>query len=198
MPMTPTAHAYTRTKAGAETAIRTIARASGLRFAISRPGMIYGPGGAIWAKGLYAIARRSPLIWLGDGSGSTHPIYVDDVVDHLITLALHPAAEGEAFHCTPDPAPTWRAWLGAYARLAGASGWLGLPAAPAYALGALAQLLSPPGSIGRDAPDLIRHLVLGRLTYSMDKSRALLGWTPRVALDEGVARCAAYLRGTAT
>ncbi|MFN8452706.1 MAG: hypothetical protein U0521_29890 [Anaerolineae bacterium] len=60
------------------------------------------------------------------------PIYIDDVVDMMITAARHPAAANQIFNCTPDPSPTWRDFVGCYACLAGHWRWLAIPPAPFY------------------------------------------------------------------
>jgi nucleoside-diphosphate-sugar epimerase len=58
------------------------------------------------------------------------------------------------------------------------------------------MLFSPPYSRGRMASDLLRF-TLGRSQFSMAKARSLLGWQPQVGLEEGVARCAGWLRARA-
>ncbi|MFN8450319.1 MAG: hypothetical protein U0521_17465 [Anaerolineae bacterium] len=72
-----------------------------------------------------------PTPFVGDGRGSVFPIYIDDVVDMMITAARHPAAANQIFNCTPDPSPTWRDFVGC-ARLAGHRRWLAIPPAPFY------------------------------------------------------------------
>jgi nucleoside-diphosphate-sugar epimerase len=119
VPLEPARAAYGISKAEAEDVVRKVALEQELDYGIIRPGFIYGPRSRIWTAGLFRIARRKPTIFVGDGSGSILAIHVDDVVDLMTVLALHPAAARQAFNCTPDPAPTWREFLGAYAALAG-------------------------------------------------------------------------------
>jgi nucleoside-diphosphate-sugar epimerase len=189
-----TAHdPYVRTKQAAESTLREIAAETGLSYSISRPGMIYGAGGAMWTRGLFQVARRRPMPFIGDGRGTCFPIHVDDVVDQLVTLATHPAATGEAFNCAPDPAPTWRAFMALYARLAGHDRWLAFPY-PLFA--AAANVMRPFGSHDsalRDLP-MILHVFRANTVYTMDKARRLLDWSPRVDLESGIAGCAAWLR----
>lgn len=192
-PLAPGAAAYSQTKAAAERALIEIAQRTGLAYSIIRPGMIYGPGSSMWTGNLFRLARLRPIPFFGDGDIVVPAVFIDDVVDLTLTLALHPAASGEAFNASTDPAPTCRQLLGAYARLAGHDDWLALPVELAYLLAGLAQLFSPPRSIGRDLPDIV-DLVRRRTIYKIDKTRRLLGWQPRIALEEGVARCEPWLR----
>ncbi|MFQ3566523.1 MAG: NAD(P)-dependent oxidoreductase [Aggregatilineales bacterium] len=192
-PLAPGAAPYGQTKAAAERALIEIAQRTGLAYSIIRPGMIYGPRSPMWTRNLFRLARLRPTPFIGDGNGFAPAIFIDDVIDLTLTLALHPAASGEAFNASSDPAPTWRQLLGAYARLAGHDDWLALPVELAYLLAGLALLFSPPRSIGRDLPDMV-SFIQRRSTFKMDKARRLLGWQPQIELGEGVARCAPWLR----
>jgi nucleoside-diphosphate-sugar epimerase len=113
----------------------------------------------------------------------------------MALMATHPAAVGEAFNCSSDPAPCWRAFLGEYIRLARGfnDDWLELPPEIAYAVGGLAMLFSPRYSRGRMAVDYITF-TQKRAQFSMRKARERLGWEPQVALEDGIARCADWLR----
>jgi nucleoside-diphosphate-sugar epimerase len=147
----------------------------------------------MWTGNMFRVARRKPTIFLGDGSGSAFPIYVDDVVDLTTLLATHPAAIGEAFNCAPDPSPTWRAFLGGYAALAGHQGWFGIPAALVYPLVGLVAAFARPQTQMKDLPAMLRFGT-GRITFKMTKARDKLGWAPKVDLATGIQRCAPWLR----
>jgi nucleoside-diphosphate-sugar epimerase len=192
-PLLPGADPYANTKKAGELALRQTAEARGLSYAISRPGMIYGPRSANWTGNMFRLAKRNPTRWVGDGGGSAHPIYVDDVVDQLLTLAVHPSADGQAFNCTPDPAPTWREFLGAYSQLAGHQNWQAIPPPLMAAFAGVVMLVSPRHSAGRDLPDIAKFSQK-RMSFRTDKARALLNWTPQVDLAAGIAHCAPWLR----
>jgi nucleoside-diphosphate-sugar epimerase len=192
-PLAPGGDPYANTKKGGELAVQRIAETQRLSFAICRPGMIYGPRSPNWTGNMFRLAKRNPTRWVGNGSGSTHPIYVDDVVDQLVTLAVHPSAHNEAFNCTPDPAPTWREFLGAYSRLAGHQNWQPIPPLLMAAFAGVVMMVSPRNSAGRDLPDIAKFSQQ-RVTFKMDKARALLNWQPRVDLATGIANCAPWLR----
>lgn len=192
-PQQPGRPAYNITKSEAETALQQVAAETGLSYSIVRPGMIYGPRSAAWTVQMFKLARRRPTIWLGDGSGSAYPIFVDDVVDLTLLLAVHQAAESQAFNCAPDPSPTWRQFLGEYARLAGHTSWLGVPVTLARALAPFIEIGLTLRGTPQDLPSLVVYAASQR-TFKMNKARSLLGWQPQVDLPSGVARCAPYLR----
>lgn len=190
-PPRPSRVPYNLTKLEGEKAL--IAAAKNVPYTIIRPGMIYGSHSAMWTKNMFSLARRNPTPFVGDGSGSTHPIYIDDVVDMMLVMATHPGAVGEAFNCTPDPAPTWREFLGQYSALAGHQNWLSLPVPLIKLIAPLAEgVLSLRGE-PQDIPQLVGYITRP-LVYSMQKAREKLGWQPKVKLDEGIQNCVPYLR----
>jgi nucleoside-diphosphate-sugar epimerase len=191
--ITKTSSPYNITKASAEIMLRTIAEAKSLSYSIIRPAMIYGARSHAWTDLMFKLARWKPTPFIGDGSGYAHPIYVDDVIDLMTTLATHPKADGEAFNCAPDPAPTWRDYLGHYSTLVGHQNWLSLPkplfktVAPFAEFGA--TLLGEPRAI----PQMI-DFITSKSTYSMQKANNLLDWQPSISLEDGIQSCIPYLQ----
>jgi nucleoside-diphosphate-sugar epimerase len=187
------AEPYNITKIEAENVVCAIGEQTGLSYSIIRPGTIYGPRSGMWTEKLYKFARRRPTPFVGDGSGHSHPIYVDDVVDLSILLATHPHADGEAFNCAPDPAPTWREWLSMYQQLAGHQSWLGVPKFLAAGVAKVIPLIVPAANELQDLPPAL-HFLLSDATFKMDKARDRLGWQPRVDLPTGMKHSADWLR----
>ncbi len=189
MALAPGADPYGNTKAEAEQWVRE----SALPYTIIRPGMIYGPGSVNWTGGLFRLAKLNPTPFVGSGRGSAFPIHVDDVVDMLVTAGAHPAAVDQIFNCTPDPAPAWREFIGGYSLLAGHDNWLAIPPRLLLLLAWGVMLLAPPHSMARDMPDQVAFMQR-EVTYKMAKARDLLGWSPRIDLDAGIASCVPWLR----
>jgi nucleoside-diphosphate-sugar epimerase len=184
---------YNITKNEAENELRFVARKTGLTYSIIRPGQIYGPRSGMWTKLLFRLASMKPTPFVGDGSGSVFPIYVDDVVDLMLLLGDRPEAAKQAFNCTPDPSPTWREFLGMYARLAGHDGWLGIPPVLVTPFAALAGALASPQTQAKELPNLV-GLARSHITYKNTKAYELLGWVPKTDLKTGVQNCIPYLR----
>jgi nucleoside-diphosphate-sugar epimerase len=193
-PPAPGAFAYAISKTEGEGAlINEVCRADSLGYTILRPGMIYGPGSQPWTAKMYSLARLRPTPWFGDGSGTTHPIYVDDVVGLALHAADHTAARGQVFNVTPDPAPSWRTFLGAYQQIAGHDRWLGAPPSLIRGLTRLIGPLTPKHSMLRDAPEMV-DFATQQTTFAMQKARDLLGWQPATDLETGIQNCIPWLR----
>jgi nucleoside-diphosphate-sugar epimerase len=192
-PPSPGAYAYAKTKYGGELAIKDVALHTGLNHVIIRPGMIYGPGSVNWTDALFRYAKRNPILFPGDGSGSAHPIYIDDAVDLLARMIGDETLNGEIFNCSADPAPSWREWLLGYAKLAGHQNWVSLPPFLAKTAAGLIMGFAPPSSLFRDLPELIDQY-LEKTTYSTAKARERFGWSQQISLSEGIERCVPYLR----
>lgn len=183
---------YNASKSSAETELRLLASEHDLDWCIVRPGMIYGPRSYMWTRNMFTLARRDPVLWIGDGSGTAYPIHVDDVVDLLVTVATHPAASREAFHAAPDPSPTWREFLGGYSRLAGHQNWR---AVPPGLLRPVAFIADPVMTLMGSYQDMQRLIpyATGQTQYSMAKAKQLLDWQPGISLTEGIESCVPYL-----
>ncbi len=184
---------YSATKFQGEKIVQEFSESAGLSYAIIRPGMIYGPRAEQWTLKPFRLARRRPLIWIGDGRGSTFPIHVDDVVDLLLLVATHPAAHNQIFNAVHPVPVTWREFLLAYANLAGHQSWLGIPPVFANMGSQLIGALSPTGSRLKAAPDAVRGLQ-AQGVIDMTKARTLLGWEPQMDLQTGIQSCVPYLR----
>ena len=191
-PLAPS-NAYERSKALGEAVAAGFAR-DGLPLVVARPEFIYGPGD-VHVLGLFRAIQRGLFFYIGDGTNTCHPTYVDDMVDGLLAC-LRRGAPGGVYHIAgPRPLPfrelaeTIAAALGVPPprwRVPVPLAWLG-----AAGLEAAGKLL------GRDVP-LSRTGVAffsenRRSTYA--KAERELGFAPRVELPEGVERTVGWYRG---
>lgn len=192
-PPNPGDDAYHISKHEAEQVVHQIGEGRDVSYSIIRPGMIYGAYSSMWTKTAFSLAKRNPTIFIGDGSGTAYPIYVEDVVDLTITCAIHPNAHNETFNCTPDPSPTFREFIGAYSQLAGHNRWFGIPPILVRPITMLVSLLAPKYTPAKDLNDII-SLLKSTNTYRMDKARELLDWEANMTLADGINACEPYLR----
>lgn len=79
---------YAQSKQQAE----EIVAGSGLRYAIVRPTMIFGPGAPV-LDGLRKLARAPVIPVFGNGRARVQPVFVDDLADYLLAIV-----EREQFH----------------------------------------------------------------------------------------------------
>ncbi len=184
---------YAQTKSIGELAAWAYANRVGLPMTCVRPAFVYGPESQFWTIQLYRLAKRGIAPVLDHGRAHAHPIYISDLCDLMAVMATHPDAPGHAFNAAPDPAPTWGEFLGYYMRMAGRNGLTPLPAAP---LRLLAPLVTTITRLRGQPFDLGAYLTFmsHQATYSMAAARAVLGWSPRVRLADGMALTEQWIR----
>lgn len=170
-PLRP-ASPYAVSKIASELYLLYLHRHHRLPATILRYGTVYGPGqtGGAMADYLRSIASGRRAAIYGDGSMTRDYTYVDDVVRATLLALDGVAADGEVINIGSNR-ETSLADL--YRRLAVL---LGNPANR--------PLLLPP-----------RPGDIPRLRISAERARRLLGWSPRIDLEEGLARTAEALAG---
>jgi dTDP-glucose 4,6-dehydratase/UDP-glucose 4-epimerase len=150
----------------------------GIRACALRLTNTYGPGMrvkdarqtflGIWVRN---AIQGKPILVYGDGSQLRDFNYVDDAVDALIAAAGDPRSEREVFN---------------------------LGSEEVIGLKALAEkLVAAHGSGGFEIvpfPPERKAIDIGDYYSDFSKIRSRLGWSPRVGLDEGLARTLRYYR----
>ena len=168
---------YGISKHEAEVGLREIARTTGMQVVIIRPTLVYGKGAKGNFKSLMKLVASGLPLPLAFVHNFRSFVGIDNLVDFIITCLEHPAAANETFLVsdgedlsTPD-----------------------LIRRMARAMDRPARLFSiPPGLLAITAAllgksDLMRRLC-GSLQVDISKSHDLLGWKPRVSVDEGLRR----------
>ena len=170
--------AYSMSKWEAEQALQKLASETGIEVVIIRPPLVYGPG----VKGNFAnmsklVAKGVPLP-LGAINNQRSLVAVDNLVD-LITVCIdHPAATNQVFLAGDGQNLSTTELLRGISR----------------AMGKSVRLIPVPSSLlmlgatlfGKKA---IAQRLLGSLQVDITMARNLLGWEPRVSVEEGLKRC---------
>lgn len=178
---------YPRTKAEAEKRAVEMAEKYDLELVIVRPSMIYGPGHGVWSEGMFKNIMQENPVYLGDGSAHFNPVYIDDVVDALIRCAKNPEAAGESFNISAG-VTTWRSFMGHYGQLCGKEP-KGLPIFVARLM-AFANKI--PG-ISTPIDQGFIEMATSYKRFPTQKASELLGWEPKVSLEEGLNRTTNWL-----
>jgi nucleoside-diphosphate-sugar epimerase len=192
-PMAP-GDVYQATKAEAEVLALDFHRKRGLPVAVVRPGAIYGPGETRFLKLFRAIARGRYAI-VGTGLTFYHPVYIDDLVAGFLLALDRPEAVGEAFLVCGPSYVSQRELAALIARHTGGRVLpFRIPARPIQWAGDLVEAVSVP--LGLEPPLHRRRVDFWTKSraFTIDKARRLLGYAPKVDLDEGIARTAAWYR----
>jgi nucleoside-diphosphate-sugar epimerase len=185
---------YQATKAEAETLARERGRVLGVEVVVVRPGAIYGPGETRLLKVFRAIARGRYAI-VGSGRPFYHLVYIDDLVQGFLLALDRKEAAGEAFIVAGPRYVSQTELAATIARHTGGRVLpVHVPAAPVQFAGDLCEALCVP--LGLEPPLHRRRVDFWTKSraFSIEKARRLLGYAPRVDVEEGVARTAAWYR----
>jgi nucleoside-diphosphate-sugar epimerase len=185
---------YQATKAEAEARALAFHRERGLPVTVVRPGAIYGPGERRFLKLFRAVARGRYAV-VGSGRAFYHPVYIDDLVDGYLLALERPEAVGEAFILAGPQYVTQQELAEIVARHTGGRVLpFHVPAAPLRWAGALVEAVCVP--LGLEPPLHRRRVEFWTKSraFSIEKARRVLGYEPKVGVDEGVARTARAYR----
>ena len=172
---------YARSKAVGE----RLALAAGA--VVVRPHLVWGPGDPQLVARIVARARAGRLPVVGTGAALVDSTYVDNAVDALVAaLDRAPELPGRAFVVSNgEPRPVVELVSSICVAAGAAPPRFAVPAGLARAAGAVVERLV------RHDPPMTRFLAEQLSTahwFDQRATRAALGWTPRVGLDEGFAR----------
>ena len=193
-PVRPTGATYSDTKIAAEQVVLQAHAAREVVATILRPGDVYGPGSRPWTILPVEMLRRHQVLLPAWGRGTFNPVFVDDLVDAVLLAADADDAAGEVFNVTGDTPVDTREFFGHYSRMLG----LAPPpvASTTVAIAAAEVLGRASRAIGRpseaSAPTV--RMLAAHGVVSIEKARSVLGFEPRVALDEGMGRTEDWLR----
>ena len=165
---------YAAGKVAGEVYLEMFAKLYGMQWAGIAPANVYGPRQDPHGEaGVVAIFSQRLLAGgdtrvFGDGSNTRDYVFVDDVVDAFYRAATVPEAAGLRFNIGTGVETSDRQL---HTLVAAAAGAVDEPEYAPARLGDVARSALDPGLASR-----------------------VLGWSPRVAIDEGVARTVDYFR----
>jgi len=187
---------YEETKADGERLALELGAANGVEVTALRPTPVYGPGDTRLLK-LFKLASRRPMVTIGDGKAGYHLVYIEDLTDAFILAASEPAAAGEAFLIGGPEIPSLNEIFELVASLNGNGdkpGVVRLPARPIWLASWLCEAMCRP--LGVDPPIHRRRIEFftNNRAYRIDKARTLLGYSPKVGVEDGLKRTADWYR----
>jgi len=169
---------YSVSKIEAEIALEKLCQSGGMELVIIRPPLIYGPGApGNFGRMVQWLQSGIPLP-LGAVNNLRSLINVDNLVDLIYLCLDHPAAAGQVLLACDGEDVSTPELLRRLGHAMGISPRL-VPVPPT-----LLQLGA--AIVGKRA--MARRLT-GSLQVDMSATIALLGWTPPLTLDQGLARC---------
>lgn len=192
-PLAGDGNPYCTTKIESEQALAALHARGDLEVVFVRPGDVYGPGSQPWIVRPLELMKKHLFALPNGGRGCINPVYVDDLCDGIF-LALETDRTGEAFNLTDGRAVTFADFFG---RLAAMAGLRPPPTLPEPLLRAAFRVIERGfGLVGKAPPANAQALnyLIRPGAYSIDKARRILGYEPKVDLDEGMRRTEAWLR----
>jgi len=162
---------------------------------IVRPGDVYGPGSRAWLTEPLKMARAGALILPNGGSGRWTPVYIEDLLDGVMLAAGLDQAKGQIFHISAAESVSCAEFFSHHWQWAGRSGSprslpLGLATLLTRAIWYANRLLGRPNEVSPDA----MYMFSRTGGISIEKARKLLGYAPKVSLQEGLRRSETWLR----
>jgi nucleoside-diphosphate-sugar epimerase len=164
-------------------------------YVIVRPGAVYGPRSRAPLHGRIGIDTFGIFLHLG-GSNRIAFTYVDNCAEAIVLAGLVKGIDGEAFNILDDELPTSRQFLRTFKRHARPFKSLCIPYWLFYAFSWMWERYAKT-SQGQLPPAFNRKrcITYYRATcYSNAKARRLLGWQPKVSLEEGLRRHCAFFK----
>jgi nucleoside-diphosphate-sugar epimerase len=189
--------AYAYGKAKQDALVLEYARRDGLGYCIVRPGITFGPGKAK-IPGRVGIDTFGVFLHLG--LWNRMPLtYVDNCAEAIVLAGLRKGAAGEVINVVDDDLPRSTEFLRMYKKRVRKFVSIPVPY-PAFLLfNDLWERYSTWS--GGQLPPAFNRLTCAAYfkgnTYSNSKAKSLLGWRPRIGMQDGLERMFAYAREVA-
>jgi nucleoside-diphosphate-sugar epimerase len=185
---------YQRTKYEGEPLVKQLA-GERMETVILRPAAIYGPGDPERFFMIFQRVARGSFPMVGSGRTLYHPLYVDNLVDAFMLCLAPGVGNGreyliadEQYYPIEDIVKSVGRALNVQVRIRH------YPVMPVVAAGHICEKLCKP--FGITPPIFPRRVDWYRQNRAFDISRAKkeLGYSPRIALDEGLRRTGEWYR----
>lgn len=185
---------YAYGKAKQDEIVREYGRDRDLPYVIVRPGITFGPGKA---KIPGRVGIDTFGIFLHLGLGNRIPLtYVENCAEAIVLAGFTPGIEGEELNIIDDDLPRSREFLRRYKRSVRRITTIPVPYSVFYLFNFAWEKYSA-WSGGQLPPAFNRRTCEAYYksqTFSNQKAKALLGWSPRVGMSEALDKFCTYAR----
>jgi nucleoside-diphosphate-sugar epimerase len=194
-PVRLTRNPYPDSKIASEQVVLQAHVAGEVSVTIVRPGDVYGPRSRGWTVLPVGMIKSGQMVLPNGGHGKIGPVYVDNLVDGVVLAAASDKAPGEIFTIADGDAVEIGDFFGHYARMLGKPRPRTLPTAVARTIAAAGgKAMKLAGQDTEMSAASIDYLAKPNGRYSIEKARRVLGYEPKVSLEEGMRRTEAWLR----
>ena len=186
---------YGVTKGASEHVVLAAHAAGEMNCTIIRPGDVYGPGSRAWLIEPLKMARSGQFVLPDQGKGRFTPVYIDDLLDGVMLAAGLDEGSGQIFILAGDRSVSCKQFFSYHWAWAGKT--RKMPSLPLKAAIALTQALSKVNRL-RNKPSEVTPdamLMFSRQGgFSIEKARRLLGYDPKISLEQGMQSSENWLR----
>lgn len=185
---------YEVSKAEGEAAAFKLGAERGVEIIALRPTRVYGPGAPLWLMSYFERCRAEEIALIDGGKGFVNLIHLEDLIEAMLLAASCPGVAGQAFLLNGPETVTWGEYIGHFARMLRKPM---PPSVPLWRARAEAQWSRVYSALMGGRPRLW-PMDLDRMSQqtvvTIAKAGRLLGWKPRVSLEQGMEICEAWLR----
>jgi nucleoside-diphosphate-sugar epimerase len=180
--------AYTFAKVKQDELVIDYGRRFSLPYVIVRPGSVFGPGKEA-ITGRVGIDTFGVFMHMG-GSNRIPLTYIDNCSDAIVLAGVTPGVEGEVFNIVDDDLPSSRQLLRQYKRNVKRFRSIYIPRPLGYSLCRAWEKYSKWSE--EQLPPVFNRRRWNsewkKTSYSNEKLKSRLGWTPRVSMQEALSR----------
>lgn len=184
-----TGFAYNDTKKIAEDKVFEYAKQNNLNITAVKPGNVYGTNDHTFIEKYLEAMVSGKIAYVDKGKRKTCPVYIENLIEGIMLANDSDKAIGETFIITDGLDITWKEFTDKFADEMGLKHptqsfpfWL------AFAIGSLLEFLYK--LVNSKNPPLITPYRVSNggldYTFSIDKAKQVLGYSPKVKFDEAV------------
>lgn len=192
-PYAPT-NSYEATKIEGEQLALQAYQEHGLPITVARPGLVYGPGD-LHLLGFFASIKKGLFRVIDGGGALLHPVYIDDMIAAFLLCAERHKAIGHSYNLAGERAVSVRELATAIAHALDRE--LPRGSIPLWLANLASDIFAAmPGMKGERAPltrSRVKFLTNDRV-YDSSRAKNELGYTPKIDLEEGIRRTAAWYK----
>lgn len=172
------------------------AHASGeIAATVIRPSDVYGPGSRPWILIPLEMIRKGMFLLPAHGRGIFSHVYVDDLVNGIVLAAGLEEGAGQIFTITGGAGVPCNEFFRHHWRWAGKSGSpRSYSTETAVRIAEAARIVSKLFGMKTEASRMSMLMLAKEKSWSIEKARRLLGYEPKVTVEEGMQRTEAWLR----
>ncbi|OGU17879.1 MAG: hypothetical protein A2X61_09605 [Ignavibacteria bacterium GWB2_35_12] len=182
---------YCETKRIADEWLFEYAKTTKMEITSIKPGNVFGTRDHTFIEKYLEALKDGKGGFVDGGRHVTCPTYVGNLADAVVLAAFHPDAIGEAFNITDDVDINWKDFTNMFADELGVKRpKMSIPFPIGYTIAFLMEMFYLLFRI-KNAPLLTRYRISNGGSdyhFSIEKARKILGFEPKIKLDEAVRR----------